>query len=97
LSEILYKKLNIKEKKLTEESIKLFTKLYLFYIKIYNTKNAKYFNKSFLRYILERENIGIVMLDKIKYYNSSRKDKIMYSIKLPDQNIKLINKYLYNH
>lgn len=94
LSDILYKKLNIKEKKLTEESIKLFTKLYLFYIKIYKTKHAQHFNKPFLRYILEPENIGIVMIDKYKYYNSTKKDRIMYSIKLPDENIKLLNKQI---
>jgi hypothetical protein len=97
LSEILYKKLNIKEKKLTEESIKLFTKLYLFYIKIYKTKYARHFNKPFLRYILEPENIGIVMIDKHKYYNSTKKDRIMYSIKLPDENTKILRKYINSH
>lgn len=97
LSEILYKKLNIRQKKLTEESIKLFTKLYLFYIKIYKTKYARHFNKPFLRYILEPENIGIVMVDKIKYYNSNKKDKIMYSIKLPDENTKILRKYINSH
>ena len=90
----LLKKLNIQNKKLTKESIALLTKVYILYIRIYNTKYIKYFNKTFIEIILSNEYIGIVFLQKYKYYNSKSKDKVLKIVKLPTKNINKIKAYL---
>ena len=59
-----------------------------------NTKYITYFNINFIRMIFSNEYIGIVFLEKYKYYNSKSKDKIIKIIKLPTKNINEIKLYM---
>jgi hypothetical protein len=79
---------NLTKNNLTKDKIKLIMNIYIFYIKIYNTKYSQYFNKQFLELIRIPEYIGTIKIDKYKFYNTDVKDIIFENLKLPEKNIK---------
>ena len=82
-------KINILNKNnLTQYKIRLIMKIYIFFIKIYDTKYAEYFNKPFLELIRTPEYVGIIKLNKYKFYNTGEKDIVFEELKLPEKNIK---------
>lgn len=81
-----FNKLN--KNNLTQYKIKLIMKIYIFFIKIYDTKYAEYFNKPFLELIRTPEYVGIIKLNKYKFYNTDEKDIVFEELKLPEKNIK---------
>ena len=79
---------NLTKHNLTKYKIKLIMKIYIFFIKIYNTKYAEYLNKSFLKLIRIPEYIGTIKINIYKFYNTDVKDIIFENLKLPEKNIK---------
>ena len=90
-------KINILNKNnLTQYKIRLIMKIYIFFIKIYDTKYAEYFNKPFLELIRTPEYVGIIKLNKYKFYNTDEKDIVFEELKLPEKNIKQLKLILNN-
>ena len=79
---------NLTKNNLTKDKIKIIMKIYIFFIKIYNTKYAEYFNKQFLKLIKIPEYIGTIKINIYKFYNTDVKDIIFENLKLPEKNIK---------
>jgi hypothetical protein len=93
-SDLLYNKLFSKKKLEKEKRTKIIMRIYLYFIKIYKTKYAKYFNKPFLKLIQTPEYLGIIEVYKYKFYNSNNEDIIIKIEKLSDENINKLKKII---
>lgn len=92
--DLLYNKLFGKKKLEEEKRTKLIMKIYIFFIKIYKTKYAKYFNKPFLELIQTPEYLGIIEVNKYKFYNSNIEDINIKIEKLSDKNINILQQII---
>ena len=79
--------------KASNKQIHMFTKIYIYYISIYNTSIIEYFNKDFIKWLLQNENIGIIYYDVITFYNTKFKDIVVDKLKLPKHIIKKLIQY----
>ena len=79
--------------KLSNIQITIFNRIYMYYLKIYNTKEVEYFNKKFLDVILHEKFIGKVYKFMYIFYNIKMKSYILKEIVLPDKYIKLLKDY----
>lgn len=82
--------------KLSNIQITIFNRIYMYYIKIYNTQKIKYFNKNFLDMILHDKFIGKVYNYVYLFYNKNMKSqvlKVLKDMELPNKYIKLLKEY----
>ncbi len=92
IDKIIYIKDDIKE--LTKTQIKVFTKIYLYFIYNYNnTSIVKLFiAKDLLKLFMSDEYFGVIFMNKITFFNSNYKNIILNELKLPTTIIKHLKK-----
>ena len=87
IDKIIYNKNGIN--KLTKLQIKVFSRIYLYFIYNYNnTSIIKLFiGKKLLQIFMRDEYFGLIFINKISFFNSNYKNIILNEVRLPKKNV----------